>query len=385
MNRQTLSRVAVLLLATVSMVGAGQSSVVGAPSMPGASDLSPGPTTSQLANELGVPEHELELEEQLIDEIGELNAHLTELPGFLQLWISWNPFTVNASYTHELSQEARTLLSAFSRQDLLRHHAADVDFVTLEAVQLKVVAERDRLGIDAVVSVDPFEKRVEIGAPGTGGDRLIGAMTTQHGSTVADWLAVTENSSSTPTTWGGGTFSNGCSAAFIVTSGLKYGVLSAGHGRCNDAGTYTDRSTNYSTSVPFSEVRNRRDVSIHQLSSGTAQNIFRIPFNPGARSVTATRPWSNMTVGKSVCMNGRTSGWTCGTIANKNVSPANVPGGNRFVETTNTCANGDSGATWSSGTTAYGIQKGRRASNNRCIFGAIDYAMSGTGWSVKTS
>jgi hypothetical protein len=328
----------------------------------------------------------LELERQLIDEISELNAHLAELPGFLQLWISWEPFTVNASYTHELSQEARSLLSDFSRQDLLRHQDSDVDFVTLEALLLKVVAERDRLEIDAVVSVDPFEKRVEIGAPGTGGGRLIDAMTAKHGSdTVADRLAVTEYSSGTPTTWGGGTFSNGCSAAFIVTSGSNYGVLSAGHGNCNSPSTYTDRSTDYSTSVPFSEVANRRDVSIHQLSSGTAQNVFRVPFHPGARHVTATRNWSAMTVGQSVCMNGRSSGWTCGTIANKNISPSYVPSGSRFIETTNICAPGDSGATWSNGTTAYGIQSGRRNSNHRCWFGAINYAVSGTGWSVKTS
>lgn len=344
------------------------------------------PDTLAIAEELGVPIHELATEHQMIDEIGELNASLTDIPGFSQVWISWQPFRVNVSYSHDLSDEGLYLLDAFSRQDLLNHHNADIDRETLESLQLQVVAERDRLGIDAVISLNLFEGLVEIGAPGNDGDALISSAVDRYElDAMARRLAVTENSSSSPTTWGGGTLSNGCSAAFIVTSGSDYGVLSAGHGDCNDPSTYSDPPREFTTSVPYSATANRRDVSIHELSSGTAKNVFRIPFHPGARHVTDTRQWDEMTVGQSVCMNGRTSGWTCGTIANRDISPSYVPGGNRFVETTNTCEPGDSGATWSNGGTAYGIQSGRRSSNHRCWFGAIDYAISGTGWSVKTS
>lgn len=145
-----------------------------------------------------MPLHELELQQQLIDELGALNAKLGEVQGFLQLWISWKPFTVNASYTSELSEDDRSLLLAFSRQDLLRHHSADVDFVTLEALLLKVVAERDRLDLCADVSVDFLEERVEISAPGAVGEVLVNSLLAEHdGSTsMADLLVVTESSSS---------------------------------------------------------------------------------------------------------------------------------------------------------------------------------------------
>ena len=192
MNRRTSTRIAALLLVMVALVGVSQSS---APSLGAVGETGSEfePTVSDVASQIGVPVHELKLEQQLKDELGELNSRLTERPGFLQLWISWEPFTVNASYTSELSEDDRSLLFAFSRQDLLRHHSADVDFVTLEALLLKVVAERDRLGIVAVVSLDPFEQRVEIGARGNVGDTLVDAMTAKYGSdTVADRLAVTE-------------------------------------------------------------------------------------------------------------------------------------------------------------------------------------------------
>ena len=356
---------------------------------PGASngDESSNVDIADMSRQLGVSEDELRLERDLLPELSALSAFLGERPGFTQLWITWGPFRVNAEYTSAAGDEVRSALAGFSRQDLLVHHHADLDFKQLELVLQRVVILRDKLGSDTDVSIDASAEAVEVIASPASVQKLTEAAEadTELARSISDGvLRVSAGSTAATTTSGGGTFANGCSAAFIVTGGSDYGVLGAGHAGCNGDTTYTDLATNYPTTDVFHQTQGRRDVAIQKLSSGTPLNQYRVPFPPGFRAVNATQGWSGMTIGQSVCMKARTSGWTCGNILTKNYSPTYVPGGERFIEMSNTCQFGDSGGLWADADVAYGVQSGKR-SNNHCLFGAIDYAMAGTGWSVKTS
>ena len=335
-----------------------------------------------IADQLGIPLAEYKLEQQLIGEIGELNAAVGTQQGMAQIWIDFEPFTVNISHTKNLGREARDRISRFSRQDLLRFHDAKVDLNTLEEWASLILNARDESRIHAAVSVDAIEGVIRIESNDPKAESL-----TRVGGLDASGVSVerVEGSGTSPTTWGAGTFANGCSAAFIVVNGGSYGVLGAGHAGCGGATVYTDRTSTYDTSIAFSEFAGRRDVAVHKLSSGTATNTIRVPFHPGARNITSTSSWSAMTVGQSVCKNGRASGWSCGQIVNKNISLSSPAGTNRFVETSNTCAGGDSGGSWTSNQQAYGIQSSKFNSNDHCIFGAIDYALARTDWSVRTS
>lgn len=365
--------------------------VVGVSLLAGGTDsaVAQQPTTqsdaAEVARQLNVPVEEILLEAELLPELSQLSESLDGLPGFTELWISWSPFQVHASYTADADDGVEALLDRFSRPDLLVRHASEYDQRYLEGILLDFVAARDAAGIDADAWIDLRQGRVMATVAPT--DRFVAS---EHGSVLADavergLLTIERGTTGKPATWGGGWSSNGCSNAFIVVNGGNFGPLSAGHAPCNSATTYFVPGESHATTVAFSDVANRRDVSVHQLSSGTAQNVFYIGIFPGARLVTSTATWSGTVIGQSVCMRGQTSGWTCGTVSDKNVSPSYVPGGNRFVRTTNTCAVGDSGATWSSSSKAYGVESGFFTTDNTCIYGSIDYAIAGTGWSVKTS
>ena len=133
----------------------------------------------------------------------------------------------------------------------------------------------------------------------------------------------------------------------MQTPAAVNGIVTAGH--CQSAATVSFNGTilplqarNYSGNF---------DVQWHTAPGFTTPNTVNLGTG-GMRTITSTKGLSLQTVGMSVCKNGRTTGYTCGKIVNKNVTWLDPAGSGKAVGPwvqvndgagTIMCAGGDSG------------------------------------------
>lgn len=310
--------------------------------------------------------------------------------GFTSLWITWEPFQLNASFTPDAADGLVDLLDGFSRQDRLIRHSSRVTASTLEEILHRAVALRDAWGFDTDVMVEAQDERVRLivvpadladFAERVSGDEQL------HQAIQAATFVIEQGEVSTPTTMGGGHFTNGCSAAFIVVNNYaQYGVVGAGHPGCGGNTTYVDWGTGYTANQVFNSVHGARDVSIKMLYSGAPINRTRIGEPPWDVLITSTKTWASLVVGQSACLFAfQNNTWKCAQIEAKNLAPGYVASSHSFIRMSTTCQGGDSGGAWRLGFTAYGVQSGKAGGTNKCIWGSIQHAMAGTDWYVKTS
>ncbi|HEX5869528.1 MAG TPA: S1 family peptidase, partial [Longimicrobium sp.] len=146
----------------------------------------------------------------------------------------------------------------------------------------------------------------------------------------------------------GGLSITGCTSGFTVrNSAGTRGVSTAGH--CGNSQTLggvalTFRGEAYSGSY---------DVQWHNASGHTYPNTIKV--STGTRAITATRSRTSQTVGSQVCKQGRTTGYTCGTISTISYCASGACTWVRVAGNgVNLSEGGDSGGPWFSGNTAYG-------------------------------
>jgi hypothetical protein len=122
------------------------------------------------------------------------------------------------------------------------------------------------------------------------------------------------------------------------------------------------------------------------------QNKIRVSSSGSTRDITSTQHRNNQVIGGYVCKYGRSTGYTCGYISDKNVCPSWVPAcGATFVRVDNTAgygdlsSTGDSGSPWFIVNTAYGTHSGAPSDDpNDAVYMAVNY-VGGLGVSVMTS
>ena len=139
-----------------------------------------------------------------------------------------------------------------------------------------------------------------------------------------------------------------CTTGFTVrNSAGARGVSTAGHcGNSQSLSGYalTFRGEAYSGSY---------DVQWHNASGHTYPNTIKV--STSTRSITATRSRGSQTVGSQVCKQGKTTGYTCGTISTTSYCASGACTWVRVAGNgTNLSEGGDSGGPWFSGNTAYG-------------------------------
>jgi hypothetical protein len=323
------------------------------------------------------------------EELWSLNHRLSDEPDFVGHWVEWSPLQIYYSFSRHASDQLVGSLDGFSRQDLLVVHSdAAVGFEVLESELRKLASERD------AGRLPPFDGDIDIKSASlvltvpSNPDSLLHQIESASDSIVKmneDVPLRIEVGPLAEIAYNGGnsiTGNNSCTAGFTVgrVSSSWHGVLSAGHTNCNAPGNYAG----VVTSVQVVRLADRQDVSVHRISSGTPRNRINISVSPFTRDITSSHTWSQLGSGHPVCKQGRATSWTCGTVVSKNVSPTYVFDGNRFVRTSARCQRGDSGGPHVHGNRAYGITSGF-FSNGDCVFGSIDYQMTGTGWYVRHS
>lgn len=123
------------------------------------------------------------------------------------------------------------------------------------------------------------------------------------------------------------------------------------------------------------------DIQWHERSGATYRNIIKVGSN--TRAITATRTRANQVVGGSVCKQGKTTGYTCGTISSTSYCASGVCTWIRVAGgSVNLSEGGDSGGPWFLGNTAYGSHT--YGIGNDSAYMAVNY-FSGISVTIVTS
>lgn len=310
---------------------------------------------------------------QLQDAVDALNARLTEEQAatFAGLSIEHAPeFHVVARFTRNGEETIRPYLSP-ALAEVVR--VEDARF-TLQQLERRLEAGYHRVrgaGIPAAGAVDVRANRAEVHVQR-------GRAAAARAVLVAGEAAVIEVDQlpQEEIAMYGGLPISTCTTGFTVrNSAGTRGVSTAGH--CGNSQTLsgyalTFRGESYSGSY---------DIQWHNASGHTYPNTIKV--STSTRSITGTRARSSQTVGSQVCKQGKTTGYTCGTISTTSYCASGACTWVRVAGNgTNLSEGGDSGGPWFSGNTAYGSHT--YGIGNDSAYMPVDY-FSGISVTIATS
>lgn len=162
-----------------------------------------------------------------------------------------------------------------------------------------------------------------------------------------------------------------CTTGFtVVDSRGRTGILTAGH--CDNDMSFRGSSLLFATE----RFSGSYDVQWHRLFGLAASNTVKTSFPVFDREITETKSRTQQTVGSYVCRQGQVTGFSCGTILDRNYAPSYIGdvrptfirlrGDGRMAT-----AGGDSGGPVFSSDVAYGIVSG--AIGRDVIYMPINY------------
>jgi hypothetical protein len=310
---------------------------------------------------------------QLQEAVDALNARLTEEQAatFAGLSIEHAPeFHVVARFTRNGEETLRPYLSPALAQ-VVRVEPARF---TLQQLERRLEASYHRVrgaGIPAAGAVDVRANRAEVHVL-RGRAAAARAVLAQGEASV---IEVDQLPREEIAMYGGLPIST-CTTGFTVrNSAGTRGVSTAGH--CGNSQTLSG----YALTFRGEAYSGSYDVQWHNASGHTYPNTIKV--SSGTRSITGTRSRGSQTVGSQVCKQGRTTGYTCGTISTTSYCASGACTWVRVAGNgTNLSEGGDSGGPWFSGNTAYGSHT--YGIGNDSAYMPIDY-FSGISMSIATS
>ncbi|MCY4417911.1 MAG: S1 family peptidase [Chloroflexi bacterium] len=332
------------------------------------------------AADYGVSVAEAQRRLGLQDDAGDLSASLVadEAATFGGLWVRHEPdFRVVVGFTEDGESTIRPHVEDGPLADIVETRTAAVALNTLVNDQGIAMNAVSGLGVGAESGINVFENRVELYVldKATFDEALQKANIVLPGTVLV--LEVAEFSSPDVDIYGGLALSR-CTSGFGVkdSSGTK-GITTAGH--CYDTLHYDGLW------IPHQEgtFQKSHDVQWHTAPDFTVKNKIKVGTN--TRSITSTRSRNSQSVGNYVCKYGKTTGYTCGNIVDKNFqftderSDCDDPGNCQWKATwikvhkdgVNLSEGGDSGGPWFSKYTAYGTHS--RSLGDDAFYMAINY------------
>jgi hypothetical protein len=297
------------------------------------------------ADKFGVSLHEAGRQLQLQEAVDALNARLTEEQAatFAGLSIEHSPrFHVVARFTRKGEETIRPYLSP-ALAEVVRVEQARF---TLQQLERRLEASYNRVrgaGIPSAGQVDVRANRAEVHV-------LRGRAAAARavlGEGDASVVEVDHLPQEEIAMYGGLAIST-CTTGFTVynSSGTR-GVSTSGH--CGNSQSLSG----YSLTFRGEAYSGSYDIQWHNASGHTWPNTIKV--GSGTRSITGTRSRANQTVGSQVCKQGKTTGYTCGTISTTSYCASGACTWVRVAGNgTNLSEGGDSGGPWFSGNTAYG-------------------------------
>lgn len=182
-----------------------------------------------------------------------------------------------------------------------------------------------------------------------------------------------------------------CTSGFVVTDGVRDGVVTAAH--CADSADYVAPD---GARVPLSFVGqwgwSFQDVQLHLADAALEGAFYADTAKAALRPVTAARPRAATRAGDVVCHRGERTGYSCAEVKMVDFAPAGDlcggPCAPSWVAVAGpTCRGGDSGGPVFDGTVALGIVKGGSyRPDGSCAFYfymSTDYLPDG--WRVVTT
>lgn len=297
------------------------------------------------ADKFGVSLHEAGRQLQLQEAIDALNGRLTEEQAatFAGLSIEHSPeFHVVARFTRNGEETIQPYLSPALAQVV---RVAPARF-TLQQLDRRLEASYRRVhgaGIPSAGQVDVRANRAEV--------HVLRGRAAAARAVLGDGDASVVEVDHLPqeeiAMYGGLALST-CTSGFTVrnSSGVR-GVSTAGH--CGN----TQSLAGYSLTFRAERYSGSYDIQWHNASGHTWPNTIKV--GSTTRSITGTRSRAYQTVGSTVCKQGKTTGYTCGTISTTSYCASGVCTWVRVAGNgTNLSEGGDSGGPWFSGNTAYG-------------------------------
>lgn len=325
------------------------------------------------ATQFGVSPQEAGRQLRLQEAVDALNARLTreEAATFAGLTIERAPeFHVVARFTRKGEETIQPYLTA-ELAEVVRVEPARF---TLQQLERRLEASYNRVrgaGIPSAGGVDLRANRAEVHV-------LRGRAAAARAVLAAGEAAVVEvdHLPQEEINMYGGLSITGCTSGFTVrNSAGTRGISTAGH--CGNSQTLsgialTFRGEAYSGSY---------DIQWHNASGHTYTNTIKV--STSTRSITGTRSRGSQTVGSQVCKQGRTTGYTCGTISTTSYCASGACTWVRVAGNgVNLSEGGDSGGPWFSGNTAYGSHT--YGIGNDSAYQPVDY-FSGISVSIATS
>jgi hypothetical protein len=310
---------------------------------------------------------------QLQEAVDALNARLTQEQAatFAGLSIEHTPeFHVVARFTRKGEETIRPYLSP-ALAGVVRVEPARF---TLQQLERRLEAGYHRVsaaGIPAAGAVDVRANRAEVHV-------LRGRSAAARAVLAAGEAAVVEVDQlpREEITMYGGLGISTCTTGFTVrTSSGTRGVSTSGH--CGNSQSLSG----YALTFRGEEYSGSYDIQWHNASGHTFTNTIKV--GSGTRSITGTRSRGSQTVGSQVCKQGKTTGYTCGTISTTSYCASGACTWVRVAGNgVNLSEGGDSGGPWFSGNTAYGSHT--YGIGNDSAYMPIDY-FSGISVTIATS
>ncbi len=302
--------------------------------------------------------------------IGELGAELAEKEQdtFAGLWIQHQPeYRVVVQFTRNSEATIQPYIENGPLAGIVEIRTARVTLSELEAARIQASQIAQELGIRLYSGINVFENRAELYVldPAQLDDALRKA-NLQLPANV-EVIKVDELPREVTDIFGGKALRT-CTSGFSVRNAnwIK-GITTAGH--CSNWQTYNG------TNLPFQSgtTGGVYDIQWHTAPGFTVRNlVFDGTYN---RYIYGVKFRSSQSVGEWVCKYGMTSGYSCGTIVDKQFDGVNI-------RVNTGVKGGDSGGPWFWNNTAYGTTIS--AFGNDSIYGPVDHIYNILGLTVLT-
>lgn len=341
----------------------------------------------QYAADYGVSVAEALRRFQLQDLAGELDATLTarESGIFAGLWVQHIPeFRIVVSLTTGGKERLQPYITSRSLANIVEVRPARFTRTQLEAAHTIARHIVEKLGLRVDSGTNVYTNRVEVYVTDRAQlDNALRTATVRLPDNV-DVVTVKQLAKPAGNIYAGlatngqqGIYTDSCTTGWSVRDlNGRYGISTAGH--CFDTRTVNGTSIQFVTGRTWGSF----DIQWHLTPNFTPRNLFYD--GSSINAVTALKYRGYTAVGDYVCKYGRSSGYACGNIADKNFQPnANyITSPNpTFVRvhrpTFNLSVAGDSGGPWFNENTAYGIMSGWFTPSGQSevdgVYMAIDY------------
>ncbi len=327
----------------------------------------------EYASAMGVSLQEAIRRLSLQDAIGKLNVELSTNEGdtFAGLWIQHQPeYRVVVGFTRNGEPTIRRRTAGGPLAGIIQVRAAKATLRELETARAEAVGVARRVAIRSNSGINIIENRAELYVldPIQFDTALRKANVQLPGNAR---VVKTNGFPKEATNIYGGLALTDCTSGFSVrsASGVN-GITTAGH--CADSQQYSGVSLPWisGTTGGVTDIQ----WNLVQYPHSNPNWIWDGTYN---RYIFNTKFRASQSVGEWVCKYGRASGYTCGTIQDKNFDGVNVRV-NTLVQ------GGDSGGPWFWNNTAYGTTISFIDANN-AIYGPVDHIYNVLGVWIKTS